>query len=84
MPLSELEFGTREFSFIHWLRAENSSATLNVLKTEVGSPFANRLWLNRGTLNCRDFIERDGFPFVLQPSSFGLHFSIPSSSFMPC
>ena len=30
------------------------------------------------------FTERHRLPFVLRHSTFGLHFSIPSSSFMPC
>ena len=66
------------------LRAENFSTTLNVFEAEVGSPLANRLWLNRGTLNRRDIIERDGIPIAIRHSKFALHRSIPSSSFMPC
>ncbi len=35
-------------------------------------------------IQLRDFIERDGFPFAIRHSTVVLHFSIPSSSFMPC
>ena len=62
MTLGELEFGTREFTFIHRLRAEDFTATLDVFEAKVGRALADCIRLNRGAFNRRDCIKRDFRP----------------------